>query len=152
VTATNVRITPEGEGHQPQVARGEDGAFVLDADGDYVIEVEVACKAAAGGGLITGTKKSKQEGGGAWWVTLGSDDGELLALKKFMVPRKGSQGSRDQTPGSISTTTKLMFAAPVDPGLSMITLYINSDTFRGLDQTLDIPIMTVQSDEPNEIS
>ena len=159
-TATTIRIFPEGEGKQPEVPRQGDGAFLLDADGDYAIEIDVVCKAGTGGGLTVGTKKGKQQGSGAWWVTLGSDDGELLALKRLMAPRKGNSNSKqgdgrrpsnDRGNGHsakpTSTTIRLMFAAPEEPGPSVMTLYLVSDTFTGLDQTLEIPVVTIGGQE-----
>lgn len=156
VTATTMRVVTEGDGQE--VPRQADGAFVVDADGDYVLEISMSCVSGVGGGLNSGKKKGgKQQGEGAWWVTLGSDDGELLALKRFMAPRsgrrndggrRGAQGGHGANPSVNTTTTtvKLMFAAPVEPGPSELLLFVVSDSLRGLDEQLSIPLMTLATE------
>ncbi|XP_046669965.1 activating signal cointegrator 1 complex subunit 3-like [Homalodisca vitripennis] len=74
--------------------------------------------------------KPKDEG---WFLTLGHvDNVELLALKR--VPPINHQSSQ-----------LITFSTPARPGPYILTLYIFSDTYLGLDQQYDIPLDLVTS-------
>lgn len=74
--------------------------------------------------------KIKEEG---WFLVLGdSATGELLALKRLGVPV------------GRSTRTTLRFAAPPQHGdthsAASVRLYLLSDSYIGLDQSVDVPV------------
>lgn len=74
--------------------------------------------------------RPKDEG---WFLTLGSaDDGELLALKRV----SGVRGKSLQ---------QLSFYTPSKPGRIILTLYLMSDCYLGLDQQYDIYLEVIPS-------
>ena len=69
--------------------------------------------------------KTKDEG---WWLVLGEvDSGELLALKRIGRIRGRTQSS-------------LAFPAPDEPSRKILTLYLMSDCYLGLDQQFDLSL------------
>nr|XP_045603528.1 activating signal cointegrator 1 complex subunit 3-like [Procambarus clarkii] len=74
--------------------------------------------------------KPKDEG---WFVVLGNaDSGELLALKR-VPPVRGR------------STHMLSFRTPQTPGNGVLTLYVMSDSYLGLDQQYDIPLKIIEA-------
>nr|XP_053644065.1 activating signal cointegrator 1 complex subunit 3-like isoform X1 [Cherax quadricarinatus] len=74
--------------------------------------------------------KPKDEG---WFVVLGNaESGELLALKR-VPPVRGS------------STYLLSFRTPDIPGSAVLTLYVMSDSYLGLDQQYDIPLKIIEA-------
>eukprot|EP01047_Picozoa_sp_COSAG01_P036816 COSAG01_NODE_2892_length_6906_cov_7.041134_2_plen_487_part_00 len=77
--------------------------------------------------------KPKSEG---HWLVLGcAKQGELLALKRITVR-------------NVTETTLTFYADDIDPGdgpLTVLTLYLISDSYLGLDQQYDIPIRILPS-------
>ena len=63
----------------------------------------------------------------AWFLVLGNveDNGDLLALKRVNTVRR-------------PTTQQLSFWTPEKPGRMILTLYVMSDSYVGLDQQYDI--------------
>ncbi len=69
--------------------------------------------------------KTKDEG---WWLVLGEvDSGELLALKRI-----GNIRGR--------TRSSLAFPAPDESCRKILTLYLMSDCYLGLDQQFDLSL------------
>lgn len=67
--------------------------------------------------------KVKYEG---WFLTVGSvESGELLAMRRVSFQNR-------------KTTVQLLFIAPSKPGPAILTLYVLSDTYLGLDQQYDV--------------
>ncbi len=79
--------------------------------------------------------KTKDEG---WWLVLGEvDNGELLALKRIgCIKRK--------------TRTTLAFATPEKPCRKILTLYLMSDCYLGLDQQFDFSLNFVISENDKQ--
>ncbi|KAK7072359.1 activating signal cointegrator 1 complex subunit [Halocaridina rubra] len=76
--------------------------------------------------------KAKDEG---WFLVLGEvESGELLALKR-VPPIRGK------------TTHMLTFETPTDPGYAVLTVYLISDSYLGLDQQYDIPLEIITNSE-----
>ena len=70
----------------------------------------------------------------AWFLILGNieDNKDMLALKRVNTIR-----------GARATTQKLTFWTPEQPGRVILTLYVMSDTYLGLDQQYDIHLEVV---------
>lgn len=78
--------------------------------------------------------KSKDEG---WWLILGEVDvGELMALKRIGCIRGRTRSS-------------LAFAAPTENCRKIVTLYLMSDCYLGLDQQFELSLNFVTYTETN---
>ncbi|KAL7638072.1 UNVERIFIED_CONTAM: hypothetical protein RMT77_011697 [Armadillidium vulgare] len=72
--------------------------------------------------------KAKDE---SWFLVLGEvESGELLALKRI-PPIRGK------------ATHSIIFRTPSSPGQYMLTLYLMSDSYLGLDQQYDVPLNVI---------
>ena len=88
--------------------------------------------------LIFRFPKAKDEG---WFLVLGNveDDQDLLALKR-VPPLRSTRSSRQQ----------VSFYTPEKKGRFILTLYLMSDAYLGLDQQYDIPLEVIKAKKPTK--
>lgn len=160
VRLVSVRVVEE-EGGAAVGREGKDGPFVVEADRDYVLQVTLGPLSVGrgqergggegrgggggrgrGGGRGGGGGRKGAKEGGAWWMVLGVEgDDELLALKRVMGAGRGGSGN---------STANLVFPSPESPGPSLMTLYVVSDGWRGVDIRVDIEMVVVGGVEGGE--
>lgn len=143
VTVRGVRVlAQEGGAEVPKDAAS--GRPLVQVDGDYVLEIVLACRGDGGGAgkpLASG-RFHKQVKAGGWWLALGEGPEELLALKRFTAGMGGG-GGKGGGGGERTMTMTLSFPAPLDAGPAVLDLHLVADGIRGLDQQVEVHLEAV---------
>ncbi|KAK8385131.1 hypothetical protein O3P69_012135 [Scylla paramamosain] len=115
----------------------ETGGTEVEAGQEYTLAVTLARLNRAQDLRVHAHKfpKPKDEG---WFLVLGEvEGGELVALRRVPAVRG-------------RTTHLLSFRTPANPGPAVLTLYLMSDGYLGLDQQYDIPFRVIPATQQEE--